>query len=585
MYGNYGQILAIDLNTGSTRIITPPKEIYAAWLGGRGLATWLLSEHNPPGIDPLDAENRLIFATGPATGTGIWGSSRYGVFTKSPLTGLYAESYSGGKVPLAVAATGYDAIMINGRSEQPAVLVVTPDGAVIHPADDLWGQDTYATQDDVHERFGEDRWKQQGVVSIGPAGEKRVAFALIKNDRWRSAGRAGTGAVMGAKNLKAILFAGDRRRDCHQPDEVRAFIKATRTRTTDHPAVIGYKSKGTSAMVRLAHSVGAFPYRYWSHQPPDSIENISAEALHEQCRVDPKACANCYVACTRMTRVETGRHAGLSIEGPEYETIYAFGGLCCVDDIREIAWLNDLCDRLGIDTMSAGNLCGLAIEAARRKKIDLAIDYGQTDAIAELLRQIAAREGIGDTLARGIVPAAAEWGLEDIAIHVKGLEPAGYDPRALKGMGLAYATASRGACHMRGTILRAELTGTIEPEEIVGKAALYIDFEDRHTLFDCLVLCRFYRDIYPWEEMETMIAALTGLDTSRANLEQIAGNITTLIRRFNLREGLDTAEDKLPDRLYKNALTTGQAISANDLKYMLQDYYRLRGWNKDGVPQ
>jgi len=160
MYGNYGQILAIDLNTGGTRIITPPKEIYAAWLGGRGLATWLLSEHNPPGIDPLDAENRLIFATGPATGTGIWGSSRYGVFTKSPLTGLYAESYSGGKAPLAVAATGYDAIMISGRSEQPAVLVVTPDGAVIHPADDLWGQDTYATQDAVHKRFGEDRWAQ-----------------------------------------------------------------------------------------------------------------------------------------------------------------------------------------------------------------------------------------------------------------------------------------------------------------------------------------------------------------------------------------------------------------------------------------
>jgi aldehyde:ferredoxin oxidoreductase len=389
---------------------------------------------------------------------------------------------------------------------------------------------------------------------------------------------------MGSKNLKAILFAGDRRKQSHDPDAVRAFIKDTRKRTTDHPAVIGYKSKGTPAMVRLAHSVGAFPYRYWSSQPAASIENISAEALHEQCRVDPKACANCYVACSRMTRVESGRHAGLSIEGPEYETIYAFGGLCCIDDIREIAWLNDLCDRLGMDTMSAGNLCGLAIEAARRKKIDYAIDYGQPDAIADLLQQIAARQGIGDTLARGIQHAAAEWGLEDIAIHVKGLEPAGYDPRALKGMGLAYATASRGACHMRGTILRAELTGVIEPEEIKGKAALYIDFEDRHTIFDCLVLCRFYRDLYPWEEMQTMVAALTGLDGSRAALEQIAGKITTLIRQFNLREGLDTAADKLPDRLYKNALATGQGISAADLDYMLQDYYTLRSWDDKGVP-
>lgn len=286
-----------------------------------------------------------------------------------------------------------------------------------------------------------------------------------------------------------------------------------------------------------------------------------------------------------MTRIETGRHAGLEIEGPEYETIYAFGGLCCVDDIREITWLNDICDRLGIDTMTAGNLCGLAIEAARRKRIDFAIDYGQTDAIADLLHLIAARQGIGDVLARGIRHFAAEWSLEDIAVHVKGLEPAGYDPRALKGMGLAYATASRGACHMRGTILRAELTGEIEPDEIKGKAALYVDFEDRHTVFDCLVLCRFYRDLYPWEEMQTLIEALTGLDASQAELEKIAAHITTGIRQFNLREGLDTAEDKLPDRIYKETLTTGQTISALDLNYMLHDYYKLRCWDKHGVPK
>lgn len=584
MYGNFGQILTIDLNTGSTRIIAPPREIYAAAMGGRGLATWYLLENNPPGIDPLEPENLLIFATGPATGTGIWGSSRYGVFTKSPQTGLFSESYSGGKVPLAVAATGYDAIIIRGKSPGPAVLAVTPEGIALHPASDLLGKDTYATQTAVTERFGDGRWKRQGVVSIGPAGESLVTFAVIENDRWRSAGRTGTGAVMGSKNLKAILFSGDRRKPSHDPDAVKAFVKNTRARTTDHPAVIGYKSKGTPAMVRLAHSVGAFPYRYWSREPADSIENISAEALHEQCRVEPKACANCFVACSRMTRVESGRHAGLAIEGPEYETIYAFGGLCCVDDIREIAWLNDICDRLGMDTMSAGNLCGLTIEAARRKKIDIAIDYGQADAIADLLHQIAARQGVGDVLARGICHAAAEWDLEDIAVHVKGLEPAGYDPRALKGMGLAYATASRGACHMRGTILRAELTGDIEPDEIKGKAALYVDFEDRHTIFDCLVLCRFYRDLYPWEEMQTLIEALTGLDGTQINLEKIAAHITTGIRQFNLREGLDTAEDKLPDRIYKEALTTGQSISEADLKYMLQDYYKLRGWNKRGVP-
>ncbi len=584
MYGNYGLVLQVDLNTRATKTLTPPEAVYAADLGGRGLAVRLLLEKNPPGIDPFDPGNVLIFATGPATGTGIWGSSRYGVFTKSPQTGLFSESYSGGKVPLAVAATGYDAIIISGKSAGPLILAITPDAVTFHGAGDTWGKDTYATEDAVTARFGDSAWKHKGVVSIGPAGENGVTFAVIENDRWRSAGRTGTGAVMGSKNLKAIFFAGDRQKASHAPDAVKHFIKTTRSRTKDHPAVIGYKTKGTPGMVRIAHSTGAFPYRYWSSQAADSIENISAEALHEQCRVQPKACSKCFVACSRLTRVESGRHAGLQIEGPEYETIYAFGGLCCVDDIREIAWLNDICDRLGMDTMSAGNLCGLAIEAARHKKIDFAIDYGEVDAIADLLHLIAARKGIGATLAKGIKHAAARWGLEALAIHVKGLEPAGYDPRALKGMGLAYATASRGACHMRGTILRAELTGVIAPEEIEGKAALYIDFEDRHTIFDCLVLCRFYRDLYPWEEMQPLIEALTGLDGSRANLEKIAADITTRIRQFNLQEGLDTAEDRLPDRLYKEKLATGQSISKSDLDYMLQDYYKLRGWNKRGIP-
>ncbi len=584
MFGNYGCVLHIDLSTRNQVTFNPPKSVYAACLGGRGLATWLLLEKNPPGIDPFDPENLLIFATGPATGTGIWGSSRYGVFTKSPQTGLFSESYSGGKVPQAVAATGYDAIIISGKSDAPVILAITPEDVVFQAAGDIWGRDTYATQAKVQARFADSPWEKSGVVSIGPAGENQVVFAVIENDRWRSAGRTGTGAVMGSKNLKAIFFAGDRQKRPENPAAVKNFVKQTRSRTTDHPAVIGYKTRGTPAMVRIAHSAGAFPYRYWSNKPAPSIENISAEALHEQCRVKPKACSKCFLACSRMTHVETGRHAGLQIEGPEYETIYAFGGLCCIDDIREIAWLNDICDRLGMDTISAGNLCGFTIEAARRGKIDFAIDYGQTDAVADLLHLIAARKGIGAILAGGIKPAATEWGLENIAVHVKGLEPAGYDPRALKGMGLAYATASRGACHMRGTILKAELTGMIAPDEIEGKAELYVDFEDRHTIFDCLILCRFYRDLYPWEEMRTLIEALTGLDGSQANLEKIAAEITTRIRQFNLREGLDPVEDKLPDRLYKEALTTGQAISAADLNYMLQEYYKLRSWDDRGVP-
>jgi len=285
-----------------------------------------------------------------------------------------------------------------------------------------------------------------------------------------------------------------------------------------------------------------------------------------------------------MTTVLQGRHAGLKLEGPEYETIYAFGGLCLIDSIEEIAYLNDICDRLGMDTITAGNLCAFTIEAARRGKIDYKIDYGDIDAIAELLNKIARREHIGELLAQGILAAAKKWDLEDIAVHVKGLEPPGYDPRVLKGMGLGYATSDRGACHLRATFYKPELSGMIDPDVIEGKAELFVDFEDRLTIFDTLILCRFYRDFYPWEELEQIIYSVTGSKTNKKVLKSIASGITNLVRNFNIREGLKLEDDQLPKRLYKESLKTGHKIKQEDLEFMRTDYYRLRGWDQTGRP-
>jgi aldehyde:ferredoxin oxidoreductase len=282
--------------------------------------------------------------------------------------------------------------------------------------------------------------------------------------------------------------------------------------------------------------------------------------------------------------VKEGRHAGLKIEGPEYETIYAFGGLCQIDQIEEIAYLNDICDRLGMDTITAGNLCAFTIEAHHHGKIDYKIDYGDVDKIAELLSIIARRTGIGDVLAQGIKHAAKEWDLEDIAVHVKGMEPAGYDPRVLKGMGLAYATSDRGACHLRATFYKPELTGMIAPDQIEGKAELFIDFEDRLTIFDTLVLCRFYRDLYLWDTLGEIIHALTGLPSDKKSLRSYAANISTLVRKFNLREGLQPHEDWLPKAFFKKLENTGHEIKPDELSYMIKDYYRLRGWNEAGIP-
>jgi aldehyde:ferredoxin oxidoreductase len=586
MDGFYGRILKVDLTDRHWRIEAIGDDVLKTYLGGKGIGTYLLYENNPAGVDPLAPENCLIFATGPATGSPVWGGCRYGVFTKSPQTGFYAESYSGGKVPEAIAATGYDAILIHGACSDPTVLTVSPEGADFHDAADLWGQETYVTEDAVRERFASTKagYKRAGAVVIGPAAENGIRFAVIKNDHWRSAGRTGVGTVMGAKRLKAILFQGDRRRRFHDEDGVRAFAKQMMAEGRENPGVKAYKSMGTSQMVKIMNAARAFPTRYWSRGVCPHWEDISADALHSRCEVVPHACLKCFMACGRMTRVKEGRHAGLKIEGPEYETIYAFGGLCMIDSIEEIIHLNDLCDRLGMDTITAGNLCAFTIEAVRRGRVAFDVDYGDADGVAELLRLIAGKKEIGAVLAEGLRHAAAQWDLEDLAVHVKGMEPAGYDPRPLKGMGLAYATSDRGACHLRATFYKPELSGMIDPGQVEGKAELFVDFEDRLTLFDTLVLCRFYRDLYPWELLQEMIAILTGLDADRSRLRQCAAAIATLTRRFNIREGLIPQDDRLPRQLHRRLEDSDRVVTEEEINTMVQEYYRLRGWDADGQP-
>jgi aldehyde:ferredoxin oxidoreductase len=368
MNGHYGKILRIDLTQKKYWTENLDETIYAQYIGGKGLASYLLYELNPPGVDPLDADNCLIFSTGPVTGSNIWGGCRYGVFTKSPQTGLYSESYSGGKVPEAIDSTGYDAIVIQGQAADPMVLGIHPDEVVFHDAGNLWGKETYETEDEIINRYrqsGQD-FKKPGAVVIGPASEKGVCFGVIKNDHWRSAGRTGVGTILGAKKVKGILFQGNCKRPLFDAEKVGELARQIASEGKDNPGVQAYKTMGTSQLVKVVNTANAFPTRYWSEGKFDKWENISADALNTRCDVKPHACLKCFMACGRMTTVKEGRHAGLKLEGPEYETIYAFGGLCQIDSIEEVAYLNDICDRLGIDTITAGNLCAFTIEAYKR---------------------------------------------------------------------------------------------------------------------------------------------------------------------------------------------------------------------------
>ena len=572
MKGIFNKLLRVDLSEQSFSYEEIPDELLEKTLGGKGLGTHLLLKENPVGVAAFDSKNIFIIATGPVTGTKMWSQSRFGVYAKSPATGGFGESYCGGKLAPKIKGCGVDAIIIQGKSHDLSFLVIDSEGVSFHDASSIKGKNTVESEQYILEHAPE----KAGAMTIGPAGENMVAFACIKADRWRSLGRGGMGAVLGSKNLKGIAFAGTK--PCPIADEnlLKEVMKAVAQKGNDAPVTEKYRKFGTPMQVAVTNAQNCFPTRYWQSGHFTKWENLSADYMQENFEIQPHPCPNCFLRCTKLSRLKHGRHKGLELEGPEFETIYAIGGLNEIDSIEEVAWLNDVCDRLGLDTMSAGNISAFAVEAFKRGKVDFEIDYNQPDRVADLFELIARREGAGAVLAKGIKQAAQELEMQDIAIHVKGLEPAGFDPRVLKGMGLTYAVAARGACHLRGTFYKAELSGQMDKEQIHDKAKLMIDYEDRAALFDSLVLCRFFRDFILWEELTDIIKATTGIDMKKSELEILANNITCSTREYNRREGLGDVTDTLPKRFLTEPTAEGATLTKQDLDTMIGEYNQIR---------
>ncbi len=577
MLGVYGKILHIDLLTGQCRSESLPAAIYEKYLGGKGLGAYLLQQINPPGVEPLAPENHVILTIGPANGLRIWGANRFAAFSKSPQTGIFAESYSGGKAFWPIARCGYDAFVIRGTLKEWGVLEITEQGIKIHPAAIWMGQDSLTCEASLREIFG----TQAGILTIGPAGENRVRFAYVNNDAGRCLGRTGFGAILGSKKIKALVFSGNRTKVAHDPGSLDTYWAEQYRQGMEHPICGVYKKYGTPNTARFTSALEAFPARFWQDGTVPFMEKINTEALHAICRVKARSCTFCFIACTRDTTVLDGRHAGLRIDGPEYETLNAFGGLNLIDDIREIVYLNDCCDRLGLDTISAGNMTAFAIEAYKHGKSDFPLNYGDVDGIARLLEMIAYRQGIGNLLAEGIRIAAPELGLEEWSIHVKGLELPAYDPRVLKGMGLSYAVSDRGACHLRTTFYKAEMSGQIPPDQLEGKAAMLLEFEDKLTIYDSLILCRFFRDIIHWPELRKIVTGAMGLDFSPGDFRTTAAGIMQVIRNYNEQEGVTPADDRLPDFFFNRPLGSSQRVlKREEFDRLLGDYYSLRGWHQ-----
>jgi aldehyde:ferredoxin oxidoreductase len=571
MKGIFNKLLRIDLAARSFRHETIPAGLMEKCLGGKGLGIRLLMDENPTGVDAFSPDNSFIIAVGPVTGTAMWGQSRFGVFTKSPATGGFGESYCGGRLAPKIKGCGVDAILIQGRADALTYLVIDKDTVRFEDAAPLKGAETFEAERYILANSP----KGAGAMVIGPAGENRVRFACIKSDKWRSLGRGGMGAVLGSKNLKGISFSGEEKCPIASEGLLKQITKQVADAGKTSPASGLYKQLGTPMQVKVTNSQKCFPTRYWQSGYFENWENLSADYMQKNFDTTSHGCPPCFLKCTKRSRVKNGRHTGLELEGPEYETIYALGGLNELSSLEEVAWLNDLCDRLGLDTMSAGNISAFAVEAYKAGKIDFEIEYNQPDKMAELFGLIANKEGVGALLGEGIRTASEKLELEHIAVHVKGLEPAGFDPRVLKGMGLSYATAARGACHLRGTFYKAELSGQMEKDQIAGKAELLVDYEDRATIFDCLILCRFFRDFILWDRLQMLVEATTGMKLTLAELSSLANTITQQTRQFNAREGLDASHDKLPSALLKKN-REGAVISAGELETMIEDYNRIR---------
>ncbi len=580
MQGWAGKILDIDLTAGTIETRPLDREMARLFLGGRGLGARLLWDLVGPEVEPLSPQNVLIFATGPLTATGAQTSNRFSVSTKSPLTGTILDANSGGWWGMQFKRTGHDVLIVRGRAAGPVMIVIEPEGVSIQDAAHLWGK----TVTETTGALGQDN-NRRNVLCIGPAGERLVRMAAIMNDGTRSLARGGPGAVMGSKNLKAIVVVGDERNNAADRERFRFMLYETGKLIKASPLTSqALPEFGTAAVMNVVNDIGALPTRNFTASQFEGAERISGEYMTEHLLVRNQACWACPIACTRVTRTEKAEG-----EGPEYETTWAFGAQCGIDRLDIIAEANYLCNDLGLDTISVGSTIGCAMEMAERGLIDSELRFGRWDLLHETIRSIGYREGLGDELAEGSARFAASYGAPELSMSVKALEMPAYDPRGMQGQGLLYATSNRGACHMRGNMLGPEvlaLPRLIDRFGTQGKAGIVAVHQNSAALIDSLVICKFTNLAVAEEYFARMLSAVTGITYSADDLMRVGERVWNLERLYNLREGFTREDDTLPPRLLSEPVAEGPSAGFTvKLEPMLREYYEFRGWDVNGVPR
>lgn len=587
MYGFHGRLLHVDLSTSICSWRDLDESRFQACLGGIGLGASLLYDFAPSYIEPLSPQNPLIFASAPLVGTGLTTTAKYAVVTKSPLTDFIADSLSSSFFALELKRVGVDAIVVTGRASAPVYLFVEDGKAALRCAAEIWGKSASETESSIRAELEDDAIR---VAAIGIAGENLVRFATISNEG-RQAGRGGVGAVMGSKNLKAIALRGHARAAVADPRGVAEIAAALRVRSLGG-LTAKYREIGTVANLSVFNEMGTLPTRNFQRATFDQAEAISGESLTENNFSRAHGCAACTIRCERLFRSLSGAEQRL-----EYESLFALGPLCGIHDSDIVLQAAGLCDRYGIDTISAGGTLAWAMECAEKGLLPEAdgLRFGQGDALLRTISLIAERRDSGALLAEGSRRAAAQIGGEaaHCAMHVKGLEMPGYEPRSLKTMALGLAVSPRGACHNRSGAYEADFSGAVDRfTSDSGRGALVMASEDFNAVLDSLIICKFLRKCFDdfYTESAQLVERVTGWRYSGADLRRTGERISTIKKLFNIGQGWQPSDDSLPPRLLNEALSDGvgkgSRLSAEELNVMIRSYYQARGWQENGyVPR
>jgi len=600
--GFMNKILKVDLTTKSIKTEPVDLEVSKKYLGGKGYAIYLLYQYikeyeakgiSPKDIDPLGPENVLIFATGPATGVaGFPSPGRHHIMTlKAPLTGSIGSGNSGGEWGIYLKFSGFDMIVIEGASEEPVYLSIVDGNAEIRDAKDLWGKNTFDTSRILQKRIGR---KNTRVACIGPAGENLVYMASIINDKHRSGGRGGLGAVMGSKKLKAIVVSGSEKVKIADPENFKEVSKKVIEKMRKNPVTAqSLPSYGTAVLVKVINNAGILPYKNWNTGVNPDADTISGETMAEKYLIKRKPCWGCIIGCGRVTKVESGPYQILYSEGPEYESIWSLGSSTAVGNIEAIIKANHYCDELGMDTISMGSTIAAAMELNEKGYIPeedlqgLDLRFGNASAMVEAVWRTAYKVGFGKYLALGSKRLCEIYGHPEFSMSVKGLEMPAYDPRGAKGIGLGYATSNRGGCHVTAYTISPEILGIpekIDPLTPEGKAKWVITFQDFTDVVNSAVNCLFDTFALGIEDYAELLSKVTGWNLTADQLMKIGERIYNLERVIINKYGFDGSHDTLPKRLLTDPMPEGPAKGqVVELDKMKKEYYELRGWI-DGKP-